>query len=507
MEHSREYKRRVRKRILRRRLIIAAVCLFLAVAIALGVFSCSGKTSSVFSSPAETAASTIAKIDNILLEHSGKIPATEIEKISAAKDALIAACETADKAQIKAKNLAAEQEIANINALLEKALAQPYVVSTASVGSAGDILVHTPILWNAQKSDGSFDFTNIVPQVKSYMSAFDYMSVNLEVTCGGTEAGKYDGYPAFNIPDTILDAFKGAGVDMMLTANNHAYDTGAKGMLRTVKVLKEKGIDALGTRENIADKDYIVKDINGIKIGMVCYTYENESGTAGRKSINGRLMTAEASPLIKSFNYNNLPAFYADAANTFNEMKQDGAEAVIYYIHWGNEYQRTPNKYQKDIAQRLSDIGADVIVGGHPHVVQPFETLKGVNGNETVCIYSTGNFVSNQRIEAMDNQKTGHTEDGMIFGVTFQKWSDGKITLSDVNILPTWVNLKTVSGKRVYEIAPLDISVSDWTTFGLTGSKINKAKASYNRTMALVGEGLNNYRTSHGMSAVQTTIE
>ncbi len=442
MEHSREYKRRVRKRIIRRRIYLVAVCLALAVAIALSVFAC----------------------------NAGK---------------------------------------PHGNGVIEQAeTAPPQVVSTATVGSSGDILIHRPVLSNAKTASGEYDFNNILTQISSYFSAYDYMVANLEVPCGGTTGGEYRGYPTFNCPDSILDAFKNAGLDMFLTANNHAYDTGAAGLLRTQSVIKERKVDYTGTRETKDAKQYLVKDIGGIKIGFLCYTYETKAATAGRKALNGILMSEASGPLVNSFSYEKLDEFYAEAKKNYDAMLLEGADAVIFYIHWGNEYQRTLTKQQTAMAQKLADIGVDVIVGGHPHTVQPFDTLTGVNGNQTVCIYSVGNLVSNQRKALMDSDgHSGHTEDGMIFEVKFEKWSTGETKIAEVNILPLWVNLKTVGSKRVYEIAPLDLSVSDWSTLGLSGNALKEAKASYNRTMKLVGEPLNEYRASLGLEEVKTVIE
>lgn len=443
MEHSREYKKRVKKRILRRRLRFAVICVALAVIIALSVFAC---------------------------------------------------------------NAFSGNSKGNITEQLETI--EPYVMSTATVGSSGDILIHRPILSNAKTNSGEYDFTNILTQITSYFSRYDYMVANLEVPCGGSEGGEYRGYPTFNCPDSILDAFKLSGVDMFLTANNHTYDTGYSGMLRTQTVIKERGIDYTGTRESENGSKYLLKDINGIKIGFACYTYETKAAVSGRKALNGILLSEAAGPLVNSFNYDKLDEFYNDAQNSYNKMKSEGADAVIFYVHWGNEYQRTLTKQQTAMAQKLADIGVDVIVGGHPHTIQPFDTLTGVNGNRTVCIYSVGNLVSNQRKSLMDSDgHSGHTEDGMIFEVKFEKWSTGETKIADVDILPLWVNLKTVGSKRVYEIAPLDTSISDWTTVGLSGAALKEAKASYNRTMKLVGEPLNEYRSSLGLENIKTVIE
>ncbi len=447
MEHSKEYKNRVKKRIMRRRIRFAVICLALVVAVALSVFACR----SINTAPAPSQ-------DNPITEQQQPL--------------------------------------------------EPYVVSTATVGSSGDILIHRPILSNAKTSSGEYDFSNMLTQISSYFSKYDYMVANLEVPCGGTEGGDYRGYPTFNCPDSILDAFKTAGLDMFLTANNHTYDTSYSGLLRTQSVIKERNIDYTGTRESADGAKYLLKDINGVKIGFACYTYETKAAVSGRKALNGILMSAEAGPLVNSFNYDKLDEFYSEAEKSYTAMINEGADAVIFYMHWGNEYQRIMTKYQTTMAQKLADIGVDVIVGGHPHTIQPFDTLTGVSGNQTVCIYSVGNLVSNQRKALMNSDgHSGHTEDGMIFEVKFEKWSTGETKIAEVDILPLWVNLKTVGNKRVYEIAPLDLSVTDWSELGLSGSSLNEAKASYNRTMKLIGEPLNEYRASLGLEEIKTVIE
>ena len=153
------------------------------------------------------------------------------------------------------------------------------------------------------------------------------------------------------------------------------------------------------------------------------------------------------------------------------------------------------------MAQEICNMGYDVIVGGHPHVIQPFATLTGENGNETLCVYSTGNLISNQRANLMDSDNySGHTEDGMIFSVKFDKYSDGKLVISDVNIQPLWVDMNNATGKRIYRIVPLDVSVKNWKELGVVN--LSNAKKSYNRTMKLVGEPLNAYRTQKGWGEV-----
>ena len=388
-------------------------------------------------------------------------------------------------------------------------LEYPHAVATASVGVIGDILIHSTNYESAHRGNGVCDFTENYEFITPYLSKYDYTVANLEVTLGGENpvVGKYpSGYPGFNCPDSVVDALKGAGVDLLLTANNHSYDTRQAGFYRTLQVIREKGLEALGTRAAASESTYTVKNLNGIQIGMACYTYStfNQNGT---KSLNGNPMSAETSALVTSFSYYHLEDFYREAENTIAAMRRDGAEFIMFYMHWGNEYQYKPNSYQKNIAKRLCELGVDVIVGGHPHVIQPFETIVGDNGNETLCIYSTGNAISNQRAFLMDSDNfSGHTEDGMIFGVTFEKWSDGLVRLSEVNIEPMWVIRESRQGRLVYQIIPLDLSVADWKSFKLTDATVKDAKASYNRTMELVASGLNAARAKLGLPAVSVSV-
>ena len=397
------------------------------------------------------------------------------------------------------------EDISSDNSTVSTEPKEPYKIASASIGSTGDLLIHDPVFKGAKQDDGSYDFTGIFSAVKPYFEQYDLMVANLEVTLAGDKRA-YSGYPIFNCPDSIVDGAVFGGIDMLLTANNHTYDTGFDGLIRTMQVLKEKSVSFIGTRPTENDSMYTIKEINGIKIGMVCYTYSTTTKD-GRKALNGNILKTEAGPLVNTFDYYRLDEFYAEAESIITEMKEKGAEATIIYMHWGNEYVRKPNSYQTKMAQKICDIGYDVIVGGHPHVLEPIESLKSENGHETVCIYSTGNTVSNQRKERMDSDNySGHTEDGIIFGVTFDKYSDGRVVLSDVSILPLWVDMTRVNGKNQYKIIPLDTAfLEDWDTLVLT--KVSPAKASFNRTMKIVGEGINACRKSLGLNEVVTEVE
>lgn len=383
----------------------------------------------------------------------------------------------------------------------------PEITSTVTVRSAGDVLIHIPVYQNAKKSDGTYDFSHIFTYSEDIISDCDYFVANLETTLGGTNGRSYTGFPRFNSPDSIIDALKGAGVDCLLTANNHSYDTNGAGVLRTLDKIEEAELDYTGTRKTADGSKYIVKNIDGIKFGFACYTYETPT-TEGRKALNGLLVDTETAPLINSFNPAKPDSFYDELETNIGQMKKQGADIVAVYIHWGEEYQLTQNSKQQEIAQKLCDMGVDVIIGGHPHVVQPMDLLTSTDGNhKTVCVYSMGNFVSNQRRNLM-GLKTGHTEDGLIFEMTFSKYSDGTVVFESVDAIPTWVHLYSENGKKIHSIVPLQGNLdSQAEKLGLnkTSDGLSQAKASKARTEALVAEGeskCNNY-----LSSIETPIE
>ena len=383
-------------------------------------------------------------------------------------------------------------------------------VTTATIGAVGDLLMHDGVRKSAAVN-GTFDFSYLFQYLSPYLSKIDYAAANLETTLCGLDNGyPYNGYPNFNCPDSIVDAAKAAGFDMLLTANNHIYDTGQVGFLRTMQVIRDRELDYIGTRMSEEEKNYIVKDLNGIRIGMICYTYNTSQSDDGAISLNTIPLSLADSKLVNSFNAKRLDSFYTKLEKELAEMKAAGAEATVVYIHWGEEYKTAPNKTQKAIAQKLCDLGVDVIVGGHAHVVQPVELLTATNdeSRKTLCLYSTGNIVSNQR--KTNILASGHTEDGVLFSVTFAKYSDGTVVIEGAEILPTWVNLYTnSSGQRRYDILPLDQNVENWqTAYGINSATAKLCQESYDRTMAIVGSGMteaNTYFRAH-QEQVETAI-
>ena len=360
-------------------------------------------------------------------------------------------------------------------------------VSTATIGSTGDLLLHNKVIRSGYNSaTGTYNYDSIFTHFSTFVSKVDYAVANLEVTlCGDDNGYKYSGYPCFNSPDAIVDAAKNAGFDMLLTANNHSFDTGAKGFLRTQEVLMDRGFDYIGTRYQEEDKNYVIKQINGINVGMICYTYNTGVDAEGKVSLNYIPLTAQASRLVNSFTYSNLDGFYEKLSGELAAMRAEGAEAIMLYIHWGDEYSTKPNATQKEMAQALCDLDIDVIVGNHAHVAQPVELLTNTKdeSKKSLCLYSMGNSISNIR---RGPSYPAETEDGMLFCVTFAKYSDGTVLLESADILPTWVDRYEENGASKFRILTMQ---KGWEENAEEKVK-ELCRESYERTMAIVGAGL-----------------
>lgn len=361
----------------------------------------------------------------------------------------------------------------------------------ATIVVAGDIMTHMPIV-RSGKTDNGYNFTGIFDHVKPYISGADYAVVNLETTLSGTAGGKeYTGYPDFNAPDAIATGAYATGFDMMLTGNNRCYDYGTAGMLRTLETVRSAGLDTLGTRASVEEASYLVKDLNGVRVGMVCYTFADIEADRNTPIIDEVQTDSKAAGLINVFDYGNLDMFYAEMENNISSMKAAGAESIVVYIHWGDQFKTSPSNSQKTMAQRLCDMGVDVIVGSHPHVVQPIELLTSTDGtHQTLCAYSLGNFLSNQRADNIA-LNTGHSEDGLMLRFTLVEYSDGHVYVENAELIPTWVLVRGSDNSKTYHILPLDGSADGWIdAFDLSSTQIENAKKSLARTNAVVDSSL-----------------
>ncbi|MBS5926845.1 MAG: CapA family protein [Clostridium sp.] len=356
--------------------------------------------------------------------------------------------------------------------------------TTISVLGAGDVLMHMEQVYSGYDSKtNTYNYDNFFAYVKDYISTSDLAICNSETTYLGN-GHNFSGYPKFNSPKEILDSIKNAGFDMACSSHNHINDMGDKGIESTAKLIKEAGLDLLGVKNDVKDKNYIVKDIKGIKIGITNYTYSTIDKN-GYRYINGLPLSKEMEPKINLFSDSNIENDINNMKSTYDNMLKDGADFTIFYIHWGNEYQLQPSTQQEKLANMLNSIGVNVIFGSHPHVVQPIRRIKNdTTGNETLVCYSLGNFVSNQRFETMGNLKS---EDGLMVKLFITKDSNNKVKLTSYETEPTWVyKYVNASGKTVYNILPTNKILESNDIEGLSEDVFNRVKNSNKSTNEII---------------------
>jgi poly-gamma-glutamate synthesis protein (capsule biosynthesis protein) len=323
-----------------------------------------------------------------------------------------------------------------------------------SISAVGDVMVHKPQFESAfDDESGLYNFDENYTYVAPYIASSDLALCNLETVFAG---GKPVGYPSFNSPDSLADSLKKAGFDVALLSNNHILDKGTTGMIRTVDILKASGIRTTGVRLE-GEKPYLIMNVKGINIGIISYTYETPKSN-GRKTLNSNIVSDIALPLINTFNYDDLDLDLVKIKENINLARSDGAEVIVCYFHWGEEYKLTPNDFQIKIAKSIAEAGTDIIFASHPHVLQPAEIIVNEEtGKETAVFYSMGNFISNQRTETLDNR---YTEEGIIAKVEmdFMK-STKKITNFKASAIPIWVDKYKLKSIR-YAVIPLDKDIS-----------------------------------------------
>lgn len=242
----------------------------------------------------------------------------------------------------------------------------------------GDAMQHQPQINAATRADGSLDYSQCFTMIENDIMGVDFAVANLEVPLAGKP---YAGYPVFSGPDEFARQLKDSGFDLLLTANNHCLDRGSRGAKRTVKVLNDIGIPSIGTYASAGQRDSVMPFIVGVKgkrIAMLNYTY----GTNGMPMRDGIVVDLIDRDII---------------SRDIDEARRKGAQVICVCLHWGVEYRRTPDKTQSLLADFLVEQGVDMIIGSHPHVVQPFEIRYSPRyGKNVAIVYSLGNFISNQ---------------------------------------------------------------------------------------------------------------
>ena len=296
---------------------------------------------------------------------------------------------------------------------------------TIQIAVVGDLMCHSQQFEKARTASG-FDFRPVFEPVKKYLSGANLTFGNLETVTAGAEA-KFTGYPMFNTPAEYLDGLKESGFDVLTTANNHSLDRRFPGVVKTLEELDKRNILHTGTARSASERNTpLIIHNQGFKIGALAYTY----------STNGIPI-----PAGQEFCVNMIDT--AQMRKDISATRAAGADLIAVFMHWGDEYQRLPNARQKQLATFLHEQGAMLILGSHPHVLQPTQ-LMGWADVPSFAIYSMGNFVSGQRKQ--------FTDCGLILRIRLIKnRSNGEIKYGKLDYIPTYVS--TTRGFRILPVA------------------------------------------------------
>lgn len=314
----------------------------------------------------------------------------------------------------------------------------------ATIVFAGDAMQHQSQLDNARRGN-SYDYSGTFDAIKPWVSAADYAVVNFETTIA--ERG-FTGYPCFASPLSYAKALKDTGFDLFLNANNHTLDRRDAGLKRTIAFLDSLRVDHIGTYPNPDVRTHrlpLIKDIKGFKVAFLNYTY----GTNG--------INVQGDAVV---DYIDFKRAESDIANA----RAAGAELVIVMPHWGDEYHLVNNKLQEAQANKFLNAGADAVVGGHPHVIQPMKVVTH-NGTPKPVIYSMGNLISGMR--------TTDTRGGAMVHMTLVRDADGHPQIADTQYRLVYV-VPGVAGKKADRLVLLD---ADTNVDSLLGQRALQAKA------------------------------
>lgn len=278
--------------------------------------------------------------------------------------------------------------------------------------AVGDNLIHNTVYWSAELPEGGYDFSPFYAAIAPVAQEYDIACINQE-TILVTDPALYDNYPSFGSPVHVADALVKAGFRVVTGATNHCFDKGETGILDTCRYWREvyPGVTLLGIHDSEEDAQKLrVVEKNGIRVAMLNYTYGLNYGLPAKRYMVDTLSDRDG--------------IAADIA-----AAKDASDFVIVFVHWGDEGVYKPNADQQSWAQFFADEGVDLVIGAHPHVVQPLETVTGENGNEMPVFYSLGNFLSHQ-VDAPNML-------GGMASVTLEKAPDGTVSITQCEMKPT----------------------------------------------------------------------
>ena len=345
---------------------------------------------------------------------------------------------------------------------------------TFTMTALGDSLCHNTQYWDAyNKETDEYDFSYVYEDIRDYTKYTDITIGSLETTFAGKEKG-YSNYPTFNTPDSLATALKNIGVDIISLAGNHALDYGYTGLCRTIDVLDDAGISHLGTYKTAEDQEKIlIQNVKGLNIAFINYTY----GTNGIPVPSGKEYCVNLidKTLIQK---------------QIEQAKEQNVDIIVACMHWGTEYRTTANSEQKELADFLFENGVDIILGNHPHVLEPMEkrtiTLSDGTEKDVFVVYALGNFTADQRDEI--------TRDSAILNLTITKNLDGKISIDKVDYVPIYMYKNTNASTHKFKILDIEKTIYEYETGANTaiGSNTYKnLKTQLEKIKSILGEEIN----------------
>ena len=289
----------------------------------------------------------------------------------------------------------------------------------------GDNLIHMGVVYTGRQNDGSLDYSFLFEGVSDFLDAADIKIINQETPLAGNQLG-FSGYPRFNSPTEIGDAIADAGFNVVLHASNHSADQGINGLDNCIAFWKGyPEVLLAGIHEPTASSELPLLTIKDKTFAILNYTYGPNYNSVSDSLASRMEVLCAIDKQTKSIDFTTLnPKVLED----IQEAKK-AADVVIVCPHWGTEYATTPSGYQESFALQMTEAGADVIIGTHPHVVEPVTLIKASNGNTALCYYSLGNYVS--------TQKNGPSMLEAMAWITFHvKENNISLSLEDTGVIP-----------------------------------------------------------------------
>lgn len=368
------------------------------------------------------------------------------------------------------------------------------VAAELSLLFAGDVLLHEPIVNQGFAVNPSPDYSWLFKHVKGVAEEADFSFANME----GTLTEKpYAGYPVFRAPGIVAQNLKDAGFDVVYTANNHCLDGGTEGVFSTLRYLREAGLNTVGTRMDKEEKPYLLLEKNGIKLAISSFTYETVR-QYDAPCLNTLPIPTALNGLIDSFSIEDGDGvnygFAVDAAalkERVEEMKSEEPDLLIFIMHWGTEYAKEADLAQEFYGKVLAEAGVHLIVGMHPHVVQPLLKLPANNEQGVIiCYYSLGNFVSSQLPDTGNSE--GRAEEGALAKVKIKKEGEN-CYIEKADYLPLFM-YKTYPGypqaNCTYGWAlPVDLALKNPEKYEAEGI-LPRLEQALNSTRMVMGEAL-----------------